>query len=186
MDIVMFITRSSHLRQGSMGCMIVKPNHQNHSKEEFDETEFFNDILAASTNQSLFLPMDSDIHAEIATLGECAQRGKSTKNCTIYITMPPCKRCFGAIVASGIRRIVANREYAKMIQDGAHARNIELVTMDRAFADDQKDRISKIIKMSGNSDDKNRQVVVDRTRRKEERKRRKNDDDEDSKRKKKE
>jgi tRNA(Arg) A34 adenosine deaminase TadA len=182
MDVVMFLTRSAQYRQGSMGCIIVKPRTPSHNlrdedgQRSFNRAEFYNAIIAASTNQSLFNPMDSDIHAEIATLGECLQRGNSTKGCTVYITMPPCKRCFGALVAAGIRTIVSNREYAKTIQEGAKARNIELVSMSSVFSDDQKDRINKLIQSQsgGNSDDAFK-VSEERARRKEERKRRKED-----------
>ena len=194
MDIVMFITRSSHLRQGSMGCIIVNPNLNLHANTNINTNTitsantntntdhvhayadtFYNAIMAASTNQPLFQPNDSDIHAEIATLGKCNQlqlqnehqcmiatdngngngtgatcrtgTGTGTRGCTIYITMPPCKRCFGAIVASGIARIVSGsgRGYTDPIQDCALSRGIELVSMTREFLEEQKDRISALI-----------------------------------------
>jgi len=182
MDIVMLLTRSSHCRQGSMGCILVSDadadadadnDHDNDLvQKEFNNSKFSNAIIAASTNQSLFNPMDSDIHAEIATLGKCNQNGNSTKDCTVYITMPPCKRCFGALVSAGINRIVSNREYAKAIQDAARERNIDLVTMSSTFSEQQKDRISQLVGNS-NSDNTNRHVLQERERRKEDKKRRK-------------
>ena len=243
MDIVMFITRSSHLRQGSMGCIIVNPNLNLHANKNIntitsEDTNtsantntntdvhayaytFYNAIMAASTNQPLFQPNDSDIHAEIATLGKCNQlqlqnehqcmiatdngngngtgatcrtgTGTGTKGCTIYITMPPCKRCFGAIVASGIARIVSGsgRGYTDPIQDCALSRGIELVSMTREFLEEQKDRISALINSgqgpgNGNGinegdgeeagarvDEVTKKVVEERKRRKDAKKRRK-------------
>jgi deoxycytidylate deaminase len=194
MDIVMFLTRSAQFRQGSMGCIIVKPHahtmhdHQNinidseHINENginddlFNHVQFYDSILAASTNQSLFNPKDSDIHAEIATLGECLRQGNSTKGCTVYITMPPCKRCFGALVSAGIGRIVSNQKYHKSIQDSAKVRNIELVSMSREFSDDQRDRINEIIKSAtGGNNDHATKISEGRKRRKEEKKRRRVD-----------
>jgi len=177
MDIVMFLTRSSQLRQGSMGCIIVKPDQsrqsdQSKKDEGFDKAEFFNSIIGASTNQSLFNHNDSDIHAEIATLGECLQHGRSTKDCTIFITMPPCKRCFGAIVSAGIKRIVSNRDFPEIIQDGAKARNIELVSMDSALCYEQQNRINNLIRLESSAGETS-SVSEERKRRKDERKRRK-------------
>ena len=83
--------------------------------------------------------------------------------------MPPCKRCFGALCAAGIKRIVSNKEYVKAISDGAEARNIELVTMSTDFFNQQKDRISELIK----SDGKECNVTEERERRKEEKRKRK-------------
>mmetsp|Transcript_28448 Transcript_28448/g.42198 ORF Transcript_28448/g.42198 Transcript_28448/m.42198 type:complete len:254 (+) Transcript_28448:57-818(+) len=167
MDIVMILTRSVQFRQGSMGCIVV--NAPNPPPKDY--SKFFNGIIGANTNQALFKPNDSDIHAEIATLGSCLQNGISTKDSTVYITMPPCKRCFGALCAAGIKRIVSNKEYAKAISDGAKSRNIELVTMSREFFNQQKDRISELIK----SDGKECNVTGERERRKEEKRKRKED-----------
>jgi len=164
MDIVMILTRSVQFRQGSMGCIIVNPPSRSHDN-------FFEGIIGANTNQSLFNKDDSDIHAEIATLGSCSQNGNTTKDSTVYITMPPCKRCFGALCAAGVKRIVTNREYSKLILDAAKVRDIELVTMSREFSDQQKDRISEIFNASANGGNIN--MAEERLRRKEEKRRRK-------------
>mmetsp|Transcript_3289 Transcript_3289/g.4793 ORF Transcript_3289/g.4793 Transcript_3289/m.4793 type:complete len:94 (+) Transcript_3289:882-1163(+) len=68
-------------------------------------------VIAASTNQSLFTPNSSDIHAEVAALGQACQNGKMTMGCTAYITMPPCKKCFMSLYASGITRIVSRKAF---------------------------------------------------------------------------
>jgi len=139
MDIVMLLTRSANFRQGSMGCVIVKSTVMSESRTS--DNIFFEAIIAASTNQSLFQENDSDVHAEIATLGSCLRNGNSTRGCTIYITMPPCKRCFGALCMAGISRIVTGREYTEDIVNVARERGIDLVTMGHDFVKQQKDRI---------------------------------------------
>ena len=143
MDVVMIITRSVKLKQGSMGCIIVRPNteeEQNISKTEKDF--FFEKIIGASSNLSLFKPDDSDIHAEVAAIGVCSQNGNRTKGCTIYITMPPCKKCFGAIYAAGIRRIVTMKDCAPTISIAAKEKGIELVSMSREFSLNQRKRMN--------------------------------------------
>jgi dCMP deaminase len=141
MDIVLLITRSSHKKGGSMGCIIV-----NDPCGKSDE-EFYNSIMAASTNKSLYKENDSDIHAEVSTIGQCAEQGLSTRNGTIYITMPPCKKCFGAIVSAGIKRVVSNKKYQDQIQNSAKRHGIELVSMDHLL-EGQKMRLNDLINVS--------------------------------------
>merc|ERR1719253_886740 len=113
MDIVMLITRSSQLRQGSMGCLLVRPAETttfDAAEPDPGRNEPFGRIIAAAVNTSLFQPDESDVHAEINAIGQVAQRNSSPKKptstlgATAYITMPPCKRCFGALHAAGISR----------------------------------------------------------------------------------
>ena len=51
MDIVMIITRSSMLRQGSMGCILVR---QKRDVEQDQSSDLLDKIIAASTNTSIF------------------------------------------------------------------------------------------------------------------------------------
>lgn len=141
MDIVLLITRSSYKKGGSMGCILVK-DHTAKTDEEF-----YNAIIAASTNKSLFKPNDSDIHAEVSTIGQCAEKGVSTRNGTIYITMPPCKKCFGAIVSAGIKRIVSNKSCGEEMQKIAQSHGIQLVNM-FSFIEGQKLRLNELIDIS--------------------------------------
>lgn len=92
MDLTMLITRSSQLQGGSMACLLVG--------EE-------NGLLAAATNRALYSKKDSDVHAEVCAVGQAAQAGHATRGCTAYITMPPCKRCLGLLVAAGVKRVVS-------------------------------------------------------------------------------
>lgn len=56
--------------------------------------------------------------------------------------MPPCKKCFGAIYAAGIRRIVTMKDYAPTISIAAKENGIELVSMSREFSINQKERMN--------------------------------------------
>jgi Cytosine/adenosine deaminases len=169
----MILTRSVNFRQGSMGCVIVKPTVT--SEITINDDDFFDAIIGASTNQSLFHENDSDVHAEIATLGKCLQNGNSTRKCTIYITMPPCKRCFGALCMAGISRIVTGRQYSKDIMDVATERGMDLVTMGHDFVNQQKDRIG--IYLARHHDDDVGNVKQKRLLRKEERRKNKKGQD---------
>jgi deoxycytidylate deaminase len=88
------------------------------------------ELSTVANNSSVYRDCDSDNHAEINAIGEAAKTGKATNGCTIFITMPPCKRCFGAIIAAGIRRIISTRTVLEPIATIAKDQNVELVVMD--------------------------------------------------------
>ena len=154
MDIVMIITRSSLLRQGSMGCILVQPASDADEASTDDESgcsnnQFFGRIISAAINTSLFKPDSSDVHAEINAIGQVAKRTRSsssalsvtTKGATAYITMPPCTRCFGALYACGIKRVVSRRGYPDVITKAASNVGIELYSFTQREFDDQKVRM---------------------------------------------
>ena len=165
MDIVLLITRRANLRQGSMGCILVRPLLKTTTAdgEEMNnpqQNELLSRIIAAANNTSLFQPDDSDVHAEINAIGQVSKRIHSslphntpstniisTQGATAYITMPPCKRCFGALYAAGIKRIVSRKQHPDILLKAASEVGIEMscltheemvsqyVRMDKLFAD---------------------------------------------------
>ncbi|KAL9186012.1 hypothetical protein ACHAXT_005250 [Thalassiosira profunda] len=163
MDVVMILTRSQTLRQGSMGCILVRPKNESAIDIEEDEgasnaqsdgegngtDDFFGRIIAAATNSSLFKSDDSDVHAEINAIGQVAKRDikahvVSSQGTTAYITMPPCKRCFGALHASGIRRIVARTQHSSVLLEAASTVGIEMASMTKQEMLAQKERMDKL------------------------------------------
>jgi deoxycytidylate deaminase len=120
MDMVLIVTRSSHCQQGGMACVLVQPG-----KSFYDSA-----IISVTNNGPLFSESDSDIHAEVAALGHAARTGAITENATAYITMPPCKRCFAALVVSGVKRIVSRLTPPKTIVEAAKRHQIEMVALD--------------------------------------------------------
>jgi dCMP deaminase len=53
----------------------------------------------------------STIHSEINAITDCAKRGVSLENSSIYITHYPCINCFKCIAASGIKNIIYLEDY---------------------------------------------------------------------------
>ena len=101
MDLLLLVTRSSKLKQGSMACILVRP------KQEAEEEEtLLSRIQSVANNRDLYTRNHSGIHAEVAAIGDAARNGRPTEHCTAYITMPPCRRCFCALYAAGITRVV--------------------------------------------------------------------------------
>ncbi|KAL7433026.1 hypothetical protein ACHAXH_003365 [Discostella pseudostelligera] len=196
MDIVMIITRTSQLRQGSMGCILVRSSNEmgstredgneanNNSEAECEDLTVDNKnnneyrhsllsrIIAATTNTSLFTPNDSDVHAEINAIGQVARRqattsaktmGSSsidvtTRGATAYITMPPCKKCFGALHAARIARIVSRRSHPMILHNVASKVGIQLVTLTQGELDSQKLRLDQLFsqtkRVGGGSEEK--------------------------------
>ena len=112
MDLLLLVTRASRLKQGSMACILLRPAADNNIDNPNNDNDNNNDTLlsriqSVANNQQLYKPDSSDIHAEIAAIGHAARHGRSTAQCTAYITMPPCKNCFTALYAAGITRVVS-------------------------------------------------------------------------------
>jgi deoxycytidylate deaminase len=161
MDIVFLITRSCSPRndgqqQGHMGSLIVKPSSKVNDNGDMEDDEdhpqheeerLYRGILGAATNTPLFGAKDctSDIHAEIAALGQACRGAHSTEGCTAYITIPPCKRCFAALVAFGISRIVTRQVSPQIIRDTACAHDMEVENLTREKNRSQMERINRLV-----------------------------------------
>ena len=111
------------------------------------EKRFWSNILGAATNTALFNTLDctSDIHAEINALAEACKSSQSTENCTAYITIPPCKRCFAALVTFGVKRIVTRQAAPSIICETSAMRGIEVKHLSIAEKRQQMQRINKLI-----------------------------------------
>jgi deoxycytidylate deaminase len=129
MEMVMLVTRNSICMQGYMACIIVDPTVIKTSCCTVEELErcLHGAIIGISNNEPLFSELDSDVHAEIGALGLACRLGNATEGCTAYITMPPCKRCFAALLSSGIKRIVSRRSAAVTILQVAEKHGIDMV-----------------------------------------------------------
>ena len=143
-DLTLILTRSSKLKQGSMACILVRQASDNNAEGLVER------ILIASTNKPLYRAGDSDIHAEISALGLAAKSGLATEDCTAYITMPPCKTCFGALFSAGIKRIVSLRSPAVWLQEVAAKNGIEMKGSDDVIK--HRERVDEIVRRYMESD----------------------------------
>ena len=175
MDIVMVITRSSLLRQGSMGCILVRPAEEAEDDGNTHTDHIFNRVIAAANNSSIFKQGDSDVHAEVNALGQVAKSKsqESTMNCTAYITMPPCNICFGALYSAGIKRIVTRKPYRPALLEAASHLGIEMKSLTKVEFDNQKVRLAELFSNDTDNNDMNmeHQEVIRRRRQKKDEKR---------------
>ena len=132
-----------------MGSLIVRPSSPltDNDSAHTHAHRIFSNILGAATNVALFgtKEVTSDIHAEISALGQACQASHSTTGCTAYITIPPCKRCFAALVAFGIRRIVTRQESPPEIRETAVQYGMEVLSLTREQNRGQMQRINQLV-----------------------------------------
>ncbi|CAE7198107.1 comEB [Symbiodinium natans] len=134
-DLALLLARNSSCKAGSMGCAIADKSGR---------------IIAGHVNGPVWEPNAkrpaSDLHAEVNAVGRCARLGRATEGSSVYVTMPPCKRCFMALIAAGVRRIVTRKEFltqdSKDIQTAARRLDIAVkVVSDTA---ERRERLDKL------------------------------------------
>lgn len=150
MDLVLLLTRQqSELNIGHCACILVSSSSDEGKCNGKDC--FFEDIIGAATNQSLFKNhTDCDIHAEISCLQQAHENSAQIRNSTAYITLAPCKPCFAALVQFGVSRIVSRRlPTSPVLIQAAKSRGIELVELSQEQKRTQMKRLNQLLLPSG-------------------------------------
>ena len=88
-----------------VGCVIVKDNYIIGTG--------YNGFIAGSPHKSIVIDNheQATVHSEQNAIANCARRGISVNDATIYITHFPCINCFKIICASGIKEIKYSEDY---------------------------------------------------------------------------
>ena len=88
-----------------VGCIIVK--------DKRIIAQGYNGFLPGCPHESIVRDNheQATVHAEINAICDCANRGVSVNNASIYISHYPCINCCKAILASGISRIFYLDDY---------------------------------------------------------------------------
>jgi deoxycytidylate deaminase len=109
-------------------------------------TDIYKSLVSVATNQSLYKPNESDIHAEIVAISTAARYGRPTNGTTAFITMPPCKKCLGALISAGITKIVSRyRLNTSERIDACQLANIEYVDFGKERSDECEARVKNLI-----------------------------------------
>mmetsp|Transcript_23187 Transcript_23187/g.48978 ORF Transcript_23187/g.48978 Transcript_23187/m.48978 type:complete len:114 (-) Transcript_23187:1027-1368(-) len=72
----------------------------------------------------------------------------TAQGATAYITMPPCKKCFGALHASGITRIVSRRQPSRVLLETSVKVGLEMTCLTDDEIAEQKARLEKLFALS--------------------------------------
>lgn len=145
MDLTHIIARNSLCREGHMGCVIVR-----HSSEQ-------SELLGACTNAPIFCreikskkksekkskSSTSDVHAELGVICLCAARGVATAGSTLYVMIPPCRKCFSALATAGVTRVVSRKStFCAVMIATAATLGIEMVEIR-----DTRERLDRVNEM---------------------------------------
>ncbi len=91
----------------------------------------YNGFLAGCAHKSHVINghEQATIHSEINAISDCAKRGVSLNNSTIYVTHYPCINCFKSIAACGIKIIKYLEDYKNdpLIIELAQEAGIEII-----------------------------------------------------------
>lgn len=124
-EIVQVTSRRSPCKRLNVGCLFVKENRI--------ISQGYNGFLPGCPHDSIIRDdhEQATIHAEQNALCDCANRGVSCKDCTVYITHYPCLICTRLLLAAGVSEIRYIEDY----------KNDDLVLY---FASQKKVNITKI------------------------------------------
>ena len=103
-----------------VGCVIVKDNYIIGTG--------YNGFIAGSPHKSIVIDNheQATVHSEQNAIANCARRGISVNDATIYITHFPCINCFKIICASGIKEIKYSEDYknSEVVKELLRSNNI--------------------------------------------------------------
>jgi len=122
-DIAFKCAIRSHDTQTKHGCVLVNKDNEIISTGYNGLPRRINDKLLPNTRPDKY---DWMIHAEANAVYSCARQGKSTQNCTAYVTGHPCLNCLLLMWQVGIRYIVHAGQKSKMMEDQKYQAKIEV------------------------------------------------------------
>ena len=106
-----------------VGCVIVKDNYIIGTG--------YNGFIAGSPHKSIVIDNheQATVHSEQNAIANCARRGISVNDATIYITHYPCINCFKIICASGIKEIKYSEDYknSEVVKELLESNNIKII-----------------------------------------------------------
>lgn len=122
MSIALLASQRSPCTRLKVGTVIIKDKHL--------ISMGYNGFIGGAPHQSYIIDNHEQaiIHSEINAITDCAKRGVSLFNASIYITHYPCIHCFRAIAACGITEIIYLQDYNNnpIVQEIASNANILL------------------------------------------------------------
>jgi dCMP deaminase len=98
-EIVQVTAKRSPCNRLQVGCILVKDNRI--------VSQGYNGFLPGCYHQSIVKDghEQATVHAEQNAIADCAKRGVSCEDCTVYITHYHCIICCRILLASGIKKI---------------------------------------------------------------------------------
>lgn len=105
-DICTKYAEMSYARRKKVGAVIVKENAIVSDGYNGTPIGFDNNCEDSSGKTHWYV-----LHAEANAITKMARSNTSCVDCTLYITLSPCKECSKLIIQSGIKRVVYKEKY---------------------------------------------------------------------------
>ncbi len=104
-EIVQVTAKRSPCERLQVGCLLVKDNRI--------VSQGYNGFLPGCEHTSIVRDghEQATVHAEQNAIADCAKRGVSCEDCTVYITHYPCIICCRMLLAAGITKIKYINDY---------------------------------------------------------------------------
>ena len=125
-QIVQVTRERSPCERLQVGCLIVRDNRI--------ISQGYNGFLPGCRHVSVVCNghEQATIHAEQNAIADCAKRGVSCDNGTVYITHYPCIMCCRLLLAAGIKKIKYLNDYKNddLVSMFCQEMNVELIKLD--------------------------------------------------------
>lgn len=125
-----FLTQAYNIAQRSVdsrtkhGCLIVNESNEIVSEGYNGFMRNIDDRILPNFGSSKY---DFMIHAEENAILNCARQGRSTLGCVVYLTGPPCLKCYQKMWQAGIKKIVCGHKTSKMQQNDKERKIIKIL-----------------------------------------------------------
>ena len=103
MEIALHISTWSKDKSTKVGCVVVGPDKEIRAQGYNGFPRGVNDDLMERQERPIKYAFYE--HAERNAIYNAGLFGASLRNCTLYVTMPPCADCARAIIQSGIKQV---------------------------------------------------------------------------------
>lgn len=124
-EIVMVTSKRSPCERLQVGCLLVNDNRI--------ISQGYNGFLPGCPHDSIVRDNheQATVHAEQNAICDCAKRGVSTQNCTVYVTHYPCIICTRLLLASGISQIKYIEDYKndKLVKHFCDQKNVNIIKL---------------------------------------------------------
>ena len=124
-EIVQVTSKRSPCHRLKVGCLLVHNNRI--------ISQGYNGFLPDCPHHSIIRNdhEQATIHAEQNAICDCAKRGVSTLNCTVYVTHYPCIICTRILLASGVREIKYIDDYKndELVEHFCKQKNITITRL---------------------------------------------------------
>ncbi len=114
-----------------VGCVIIGPDKEVRSMGYNGFPRGVNDDISQRWERPI--KYEYVVHAEVNAILNAARNGTNLSQAILYVTMPPCMRCAGAIIQSNIKEVIyMEPEEKKQIPGWRDTLNLSLKMFDEA------------------------------------------------------